>query len=88
MSYVQKNSGQGRLTRRDILAGAAAVVGAAALPGVVQGQGGLKPGSIGRVVKNGRIKQSICGGCLRKAGLDAEQTAKLLVEMGLVGRDL
>ena len=88
MSYVQKNSGEGRLTRRDVLAGAAAVVRAAALPGVVQGQGGLKPGSIGKVVKSGRIKQSICGGCLRKANLDADQTAKLLVEMGLVGRDL
>jgi hydroxypyruvate isomerase len=82
------NSGGGRITRRDVLAGAAAVVGAATLPGVVQGQGGLKPGSVGKVVKNGRIKQSICGGCLSKAKLDREQTAKLLVEMGLVGRDL
>ncbi len=88
MRYVQKNLGEGRLTRRDVLAGAAAVVGAAALPGVVQGQGGLNPGSVGKVVKNGRIKQSICGGCLSKAKLDREQTAKLLVEMGLVGRDL
>jgi len=88
MTYVEKNSYQARLTRRDVLAGAAAVVGAAALPGVVQGQGGLKPGSVGKVVKNGRIKQSICSGCLSKAKLDREQTAKLLVEMGLVGRDL
>ena len=58
-----------------------AVVGVTALPRAVWGQ-------TGKVVKNGRIKQSICGGCLRKANLDAEQTAKLLVEMGLVGRDL
>ena len=42
----------------------------------------------GKVVQRGRIKQSICGGCLRRANLDAEQTANLLVEMGLVGRDL
>jgi len=88
MSYVRKNLGEGRLTRRDMLAGAAALVGAAAMPGAVQGQGGLKPGSVGKVVKNGRIKQSICGGCLSKAKLDRETTAKLLVEMGLVGRDL
>ncbi len=69
------------LTRRDVLGAAAAAIGTAALPQVVRGQ-------TGRVVKNGRIKQSICGGCLRKAGLDREQTAKLLVEMGLAGRDL
>ena len=69
------------LTRRDVLATAAAVVGAAALPRAVWGQAG-------RVVKNGRIKQAICGGCLRNAGLDAEQTASLLVEMGLKGKDL
>ncbi len=86
MRYVQKNLGEGRLTRRDVLAGAAAIVGAAA--GLEAGQGGLKPGSVGKVVKNGRIKQSICSGCLRKANLDADQTAKLLLEMGLVGRDL
>jgi hydroxypyruvate isomerase len=64
-----------------MLAGAMAVAGVAGLPSVVRGQ-------TARVVRNGRIKQSICGGCLRGAKLDAEQTAKLLVEMGLVGRDL
>jgi len=101
MNQIQQNLGRGRplclprtttggrpYTRRDVLAGAAAVIGAAALPRVVQGQAGPAPGSVGKVVKNGRIKQSICGGCLGKAKLDREQTAKLLVEMGLVGRDL
>jgi len=78
----------GRLTRRDLLAGAAAIVGATALPAAAQTQGAMQVGSIGKIVRNGRIKQSICGGCLRNAGLDREQTAKLLVEMGLVGRDL
>jgi hydroxypyruvate isomerase len=73
------------LTRRDVLTTAAAVVGAssalAGLPQVVWGQAE-------KVVKKGRIKQSICGGCLRKAGLDTEQTASLLTKMGLVGMDL
>ncbi len=76
------------LTRRDVLAGAAAVVGATALPAVARGEGGPQPGAVGKIVKNGRIKQSVCGGCLRNARLDREQTAKLLVEMGLAGRDL
>ncbi|MCX5644280.1 MAG: TIM barrel protein [Phycisphaerae bacterium] len=94
MNNVQKNSGRGRslylptYTRRDVLAGAAAVVGAAALPRVVQGQAGPGPGTVGKVVKNGRIKQSICSGCLGRTKMDREQIAKLLVEMGLVGRDL
>ena len=77
---VRRAGGRCPLTRRDVLATAAAVVGA----GVPR----LALGQTGKVVKNGRIKQSICGGCLRKAGLDREQTAKLLVEMGLLGRDL
>jgi len=86
MDHTRENSEQ--LTRRGVLAGAAAVVGAAALPAVVRGQGGMQAGGIGKVVAKGRIKQSLCGGCLRNAGLDREQTAKLLVEMGLAGRDL
>jgi len=88
MNHLQENLGGGRFTRRDVLAGAAAVVGAAALPRVGLGQGGPQPGSIGKIVKNGRIKQSICSGCLGRAKMDREQVAKLLVEMGLVGRDL
>jgi len=69
------------MTRRDVLAGAAAIVAGGGLSGIAQGQ-------TGRVVQNGRIRQSICGGCLRGAKLDADQTARLLLEMGLVGRDL
>jgi hydroxypyruvate isomerase len=86
MDHIRENSEQ--LTRRNVLAGAAAAVGVAAWPAAVRGQGGMQAGGIGKIVKNGRIKQSICGGCLRNAGLDREQTAKLLVEMGLAGRDL
>jgi hydroxypyruvate isomerase len=88
MNHLQENSGVGRFSRREVLTGAAAVVGAAALPGVGLGQGGPQPGSVGKVVKNGRIKQSICSGCIGRAKMDREQIAKLLVEMGLVGRDL
>ncbi len=88
MSHIEISASAGRLTRRSLLAGAAGIVGATVLPSAVRGQAGMQPGSVGKVVKNGRIKQSICGGCLRKSGLDREQTAKLLVEMGLVGRDL
>jgi hydroxypyruvate isomerase len=88
MSHIGTNGRAGWLTRRDVLAGAAGIVGTTVLPAVVRGQAGTQLGSVGRIVKNGRIKQSICGGCLRKSGLDKEQTARLLVEMGLVGRDL
>jgi len=88
MSHIETNACTRRLTRRDVLAGTAGIVGATVLPAVARSQAGTQLGSVGRIVKNGRIKQSICGGCLRKSGLDKEQTAKLLVEMGLVGRDL
>ncbi len=88
MNHTGNNSDEGRISRREVLAGAAAVVGAAALPRVGLGQSGPQPGSIGKIVKNGRIKQSICSGCLGRAKMDREQVAKLLVEMGLVGRDL
>ncbi|HON91693.1 MAG TPA: TIM barrel protein [Sedimentisphaerales bacterium] len=79
MNRIGNELRTGRISRRSILAGA--VAGSAGLPSVVRGQ-------TGRVVQKGRIKQSICGGCLRGLKLDQEQTAKLLVEMGLVGRDL
>lgn len=74
-------SGRGQVTRRDVLAGAVAAVSVVTVPRIASGQ-------TGRIVKNGRIKQSICGGCVRGANLDREGTAKLLVEMGLAGRDL
>ena len=85
MNHNQKQMHSPLVTRRDMLKTAAAVVGAssalAGLPKIASAQ-------TGRIVKRGRIKQTICRGCLRKAKLDAEQTAKLLVEMGLAGRDL
>ncbi|MCD6393760.1 MAG: TIM barrel protein [Planctomycetes bacterium] len=73
------------LTRRDMLASAAAVVGAssvlAGLPAAAA------QGQTERVVTKGRIKQAICGGCLRKTRMTMEETASLLAKMGLVGMD-
>ena len=84
-THIDANAAVGGrlLRRRDVLA-AAAVGASAGLMGLSK----TTWGQTGRVVKNRRIKQSICGGCLRGVRLDQEQTAKLLVEMGLVGRDL
>ena len=90
MSHVRKQVdarravGECHLTRRNVLTAAAVVGASSGLVGLSQAAWG----HTGTVVKKGRIKQSICGGCLRRSGLDQEQTAKLLVEMGLVGRDL
>ncbi len=81
MSHIRSSLGAGRATRREVLAGAAATLGAAMLTGVASGQPV-------KIVKNGRIKQSICGGCLSRAKLDQEATAQLLIDMGLAGRDL
>ena len=73
------------ITRRDVLTSAAAVVGASAalsgLPRVASGQ-------TGKIVKKGRIKQSICRGCLRKLKLSREQEAAMAAKMGLLGLDL
>jgi hydroxypyruvate isomerase len=44
--------------------------------------------AVTQVVKKGRIKQSICRGCLRKAGMDVEQMAAVAAKMGLKGLDL
>ena len=86
MTHIQKRErtrrtvGECSLTRRNVLTTAAAVIGAssglAGLPQTVWGQDE-------RVVKKGRVKQSICGGCLRKTGMDKEQTASLAAKMGL-----
>jgi hydroxypyruvate isomerase len=73
------------ITRRDVLTSAAAVLGAsAALSGLPR----TASGQVGKVVKKGRIKQSICRGCLRKLKLSREQEAEMAAKMGLVGLDL
>ena len=73
------------LTRRDVLTTAAMAVGAStALTGC------LRPAQSqsDKVVKKGRIKQSICKGCLRKLKLSREQEAAMAAKMGLLGLDL
>jgi len=91
MNHIHKHWGARRavgersLSRRDFLTTTAAVVGASS---ALAGSPRVTWGQTKKVVKNGRIKQSICGGCLRKTGMDQEQTAALAVEMGLVGMDL
>jgi hydroxypyruvate isomerase len=72
------------MTRRKMLKSTAGLVGAYStltiLPKSLYSQ-------TGRVVKNGRIKQAICRGCLRKSGMDIEQMAALVSKMGMVGID-
>jgi hydroxypyruvate isomerase len=90
MNHMNNNAaapgamGRGALARRDVLATAAVAIGASAgvvaLPRTALAQ-------TGRVVKNGRIKQSICRGCLKKTGMTPEETALLAAKMGLSGMD-
>jgi len=73
------------LTRREILTAGAAAVGASS---VLAGLPRTASGQTGKVVKKGRIKQSICKGCLRKLKLTREQEAAMAAKMGLKGLDL
>ncbi|HYW81216.1 MAG TPA: hypothetical protein VE890_16655, partial [Thermoguttaceae bacterium] len=58
------------LTRRAMLTQVAGLAGAATILGTAASHA---DDDITKVVKNGRIKQSICRGCLRKAGMDVDQ---------------
>ncbi len=80
-----KNHNGNSLTRRAMLSRVAGVAGAATVLG---GTVSESQAEITQVVKNGRIKQSICRGCLRKAGMDAEQMAATAAKMGILGMDL
>ena len=87
MSYldIRKVAESNSVTRRELLTIATGVAGAssvlAGLPRFVSGQ-------TEKVVKNGRIKQSICRGCLRKMRLSREEEAAVAARMGLLGLDL
>ena len=77
MSYIESSSV--RPSRRGMLIGAAGVLG-----------GGLKLASgsacgAERVVKNGRLKQSVCKWCYQ---MPVEELAAVVKQMGLVGIDL
>ena len=65
------------LSRRDVLAGTAAAVAAA-------GQAAAQTG--GRVVKNGRLRQSVCRWCYAK--IPAPEFFKAVADMGLTAVDL
>ena len=75
------------LTRRDFIK-ASAVSATLIVAGTHRAHAAGVDKIKGKVVHKGRIKQSVCGGCLRKARMDPEQTASLLTKMGVVGRDL
>jgi hydroxypyruvate isomerase len=68
-----------------MLARTAGLAGAAAVLGATNSNSNAE---ITKVVKKGRIKQSICRGCLRKAGMDVEQMAATAAKMGVLGLDL
>lgn len=73
------------LTRRAMLTRAAGLAGAATVLGATAS---ASKAEITKVVENGRIKQSICRGCLRKTGMDVEQMAATAAKMGILGLDL
>ena len=79
-----KSAHERSMSRRKMLSVTAAAVGGSVLAGFPR-QAQAQPK---RIVKKGRIKQSICGGCLRKARLTKDQEAALAAEMGVVGMDL
>ena len=74
----------GSMTRRDVLSTAAALVGVSPLVGLSQNS----ITQVNTAVIKGNIKQSICGGCLRKTKLSSEEKAVLAVKLGLKGMDL
>ncbi len=80
-----RHDNESSLTRRAMLAQTAGLAGAATVLGAVPSPASAE---ITKVVKNGRIKQSICRGCLRKAGMDVEQMAATAAKMGILGLDL
>jgi len=87
MNYldIQNSAESGSVTRREILTIAAGVAGASSM---LAGLSRAASGQTEKVVKNGRIKQSICKGCLRKMKLSREQEAAMAARMGLLGLDL
>ena len=84
-SNARRSAGERTLTRRDVLATTAAAVGASS---VLAGLPKTAHSQTEKIVKKGRIKQSICKGCLRKLKLTRDQEAAMAAKMGLSGLDL
>jgi hydroxypyruvate isomerase len=84
-SNIQKSALHSSVTRRELLTIAAGVAGVSSmLAGLPLAAGAQAE----KVVKNGRIKQSICGGCLGKLRLSRDEEAAVAAKMGLLGLDL
>ena len=84
-SDIQKSAESSSITRRELLTIAAGVAGASSM------LAGLPPAAgaqVEKVVKKGRIKQSICRGCLGKLRLSRDEEAAIAAKMGLMGLDL
>ena len=82
---IQKPAESSSITRRELLAIAAGVAGASSmLAGLPLAAGAQAE----KVVKSGRIKQSICRGCLGKLRLSRDEEAAIAAKMGLMGLDL
>lgn len=78
--HIRPNRQELKITRRDMLAGAAAAaVAGMALPGSASA-------GVERVVKNGRINQSVCRWCYGKLSLD--ELCAAAVKMGLKSVEL
>jgi hydroxypyruvate isomerase len=84
-SDIKKSAEGNPFTRRELLTTAAAIAGASS---VLVGMPRIAKGQTERVVKKGRIKQSICRGCLGKLRLSRDEEASVAAKMGLLGLDL
>ena len=82
---IQKPADRSSVTRRELLTIAAGFAGASS---VLAGLPRAASAEVGKVVKKGRIKQSICRGCLRKMKISREEEAAIAAKMGLLGLDL
>ena len=82
---MEKSAESNPVSRRELLTTATGIVGASF---VLAGFPHAASGQVGKVVKRGRIKQSICRGCLRKMKIGREEEAAIAARMGLRGLDL
>jgi hydroxypyruvate isomerase len=73
------------ITRRRLLTIAAGVAGGSSMLAGLPLAGGAQPE---KVVKKGRIRQSICRGCLGRLRLSRDDEAAVAAKMGLLGLDL